>query len=68
MMDDQRDLDDGLGDPEPNDEVELADARLEWARAARCLDIPEQASAVRWHVTACDEARGAVSADGGSPA
>jgi len=52
--------------PEPDlegDELELAVARLEWARAARCLDIPEQATALLWHLTACDKARDAVVAD-----
>jgi len=47
-----------------DDEFELAAARLEWAKAARCLDIPEQATAVRWHADACDEAREAAAEDG----
>jgi len=46
------------------DELELAAARLEWAKASRCLDIPEQATALRWHVEACDEARSAVDSVG----
>jgi hypothetical protein len=57
-MDDDRDLDEDI--------VELADARLEWAKDARCLDIPEQATALRWHATACEEARDAVIADRGA--
>lgn len=49
--------------PVDDDELDLAVARLEWAKAAHCLDIPEQASAVQWHAEACDEARHAASAD-----
>jgi hypothetical protein len=49
------------------DELELAVARLEWAKAAHCLDIPAQATAVRWHEAACDEARDVVAAEGGAP-
>jgi hypothetical protein len=48
------------------DELELALARLEWAREAHCLDIPEQARAVAWHVAACDEAQHAVPANAGT--
>ena len=48
-----------------DDDLELAAARLEWAAASRCLDIPEQATALRWHAAACDEARNAATADGG---
>jgi hypothetical protein len=49
------------------DELELAVARLEWAKEAHCLDIPAQAHALQWHAEACDEAR-AAHADGGPPA
>jgi hypothetical protein len=61
MMVSEPDIVDG-GDPsEIDEELELANARLEWAKASsRCLDIPSQASAVRWHTEACDEARDAV--------
>src|SRR5690348_16091642 len=52
-------LDDADDPSDMDDDLELAVARLEWAKASRCLDIPEQASAVRWHAHACDKARGA---------
>jgi hypothetical protein len=55
---------DGVVPSVEDDEFELALARLEWAKEAHCLDIPEQARAVRWHVEACDEARAPASADG----
>jgi len=42
------------------DDFELAFARLEWVKASRCLDIPAQATALAWHVAACDEALNAV--------
>lgn len=45
------------------DDFELAFARLEWVKAARCLDIPEQATALAWHVAECDEALNAVPPD-----
>jgi hypothetical protein len=45
------------------DDFELAFARLEWVKASRCLDIPEQATALAWHVAACDEALNAVPPD-----
>ncbi len=48
-----------------DDELELAEARFEWAKEARCLDIPAQATALRSLADACDEAR--AQADGGSP-
>ena len=38
-----------------SDDAELALARLEWARAAGCLDLPSQREAMEWHV-ACWEA------------
>jgi len=47
-----------------DDDVELAAARLEWAKASRCLDIPEQAKAMKWHAEACAAARDAATADG----
>ena len=53
----------GDGNSALDDELELAAARLEWARASRCLDIPAQATALRWHLEACDEARHAIDAD-----
>jgi hypothetical protein len=56
-------LDDPGEHAELDDDLELAVARLEWAKASRCLDIPEQATAVRWHAHACDEARGVATAD-----
>lgn len=37
------------------EDFELAFARLEWARAAACLDLPSQREALEWHV-ACFEA------------
>lgn len=37
-----------------DDEFDLALARLEWVRTSRCLDIPAQATALRWHMAACD--------------
>lgn len=46
-----------MSDVEPLDdeELELALARLEWARAAAsCLDLPSQREALEWHV-ACFE-------------
>lgn len=56
------------GEPPPlSDEWELAVARLQWAKAAHCLDIPEQATAVLWHEAACVEARDMVATDGGAP-
>jgi hypothetical protein len=53
------------GEREPDeeclvDDFELAFARLEWVKAARCLDIPEQATALAWHVAECDQALNAV--------
>ena len=48
-----------------DDEFELAVARLEWVKASRCLDIPEQATAVRWHAEEADHARHTVGADDG---
>ena len=50
-----------MGEPLSEEELELAVARLEWAKEVRCLDIPEQASAVKWHVDACEQARAALS-------
>jgi hypothetical protein len=47
-----------------DEDLELADARLEWAKASRCLDIPEQATAMKWHAEACAAARDAATADG----
>jgi hypothetical protein len=49
-----------------DDEAELALARLEWAKDAHCLDIPDQARAVEWHAAACAEAQDALAADGGT--
>lgn len=49
-----------------DDEVELALARLEWAKEAHCLDIPDQARALEWHAAACAEAQVAGPADGGT--
>ena len=49
-----------------DDEFELAVARLEWAKEAHCLDIPDQARAVEWHAAACAEAQDAMAAEGGS--
>ena len=47
-------------EPMSEEELELAVARLEWAKEVRCLDIPDQATAVKWHADACDEARAAL--------
>jgi hypothetical protein len=53
-------------DQEPeDDELELALARLEWAKAAHCLNIPEQAGAMEWHAAACEAARASVTVAGG---
>jgi len=62
----EQDLDEGRESSEADDEHELALARLEWAKEAHCLDIPDQARAVEWHVSACAEAKAAVPADGGA--
>jgi hypothetical protein len=58
-------LDDADDPSDMDDDLELAVARLEWAKASWCLDIPEQATAVWWHAHACDEARSAATADNG---
>ena len=42
------------------DDFELAFARLDWARAARCLDLPSQREALQWHVAYCEAALAAV--------
>jgi hypothetical protein len=55
-----------MADVLSEEDLELAVARFEWAKDAHCLDIPAQATALRWHAEACDEAR-AAHADGGSP-
>lgn len=52
-----------MNEPMSKEELELAVARLEWAKQVRCLDIPEQASAVKWHADACEKARAALSDD-----
>jgi len=49
-----------------DEEVELAIARMEWAKEAHCLDIPDQARAMEWHVAACAEAQSAVPAERGA--
>ena len=39
------------------EDYELASARLEWARAtARCLDLPAQREAIKWHLACCEAA------------
>lgn len=49
------------------DELELATARLEWARAAAsCCDLPSQREALEWHV-ACWEAAVAAAGHDRSP-
>ena len=48
------------------EELELALARLEWARAAAtCLDLPSQREALEWHL-ACWES--ALAASDSAPA
>ena len=50
-------------EPLEDDELELALARLEWARAAAsCLELPAQREALEWHL-ACWES--ALAAFGG---
>ena len=46
-------------------EFELALARLEWARAARCLHLPSQREALEWHVACCEAAQSAVDREAG---
>lgn len=57
---------DGIGQSPEDDEVELAIARLEWAKEAHCLDIPDQARALEWHAAACAEAQPAAQAEAGT--
>lgn len=48
-----------MPDTEPMDdeELELALARLEWARAAAtCLDLPDQREALEWHAACWEHA------------
>jgi hypothetical protein len=52
-----------MAEPMSEEELELAVARLEWAKAVRCLDIPAQATAVKWHADECDAVRAALSDD-----
>lgn len=51
-------------DPVPSsdalEQFELAFARLEWAQAAGCCDLPSQREAMRWHVGCCEAARYAI--------
>jgi hypothetical protein len=42
------------------EQFELAFARLEWAQAAGCGDLPSQREALRWHVACCEAARSAI--------
>jgi len=42
------------------EDVELAFARLDWVRAAPCLDHPSQREALRWHVACCEAALSAT--------
>jgi hypothetical protein len=47
------------------DEFELATARLDWARAARCVDLPSQREAMQWHVECCLVAQSEVTSTPG---
>lgn len=38
------------------EDYELASARLEWARATACLDLPAQREALYWHLACCEAA------------
>ena len=38
------------------EDYELACARLEWARATTCLDLPAQREALDWHLACCEAA------------
>jgi hypothetical protein len=38
------------------EDYELACARLEWARATACLDLPAQREALDWHQACCEAA------------
>ena len=47
----------GYGDVEVEvEDYELASARLEWARATGCLDLPAQRAALDWHLACCEAA------------
>jgi hypothetical protein len=45
------------------EDFELAFARLDWVRAAACLDLPSQREALAWHVACCEAALSAVDRD-----
>jgi hypothetical protein len=38
------------------EDYELACARLEWAQATTCLDLPAQREALNWHLACCEAA------------
>jgi hypothetical protein len=42
------------------EQLELAFARLDWAQAAGCCDLPSQREAMQWHVACCAAARHAI--------
>ena len=44
------------------EEFELAFARLAWAQAAPCLQLPSQRAALDWHRARCDAALAALAA------
>ena len=48
-------------EPIDSDDAELALARLEWARAAGCLDLPSQREALEWHLMCWEAALHATS-------
>jgi len=49
-----------IDDIHPLEEFELAFARLDWARAAPCLNLPSQREALQWHVACCEAALSAA--------
>lgn len=46
------------------EDFELAFARLEWVRAATCLNLPSQRAALDWHVACCAAALAAIDGRG----
>jgi hypothetical protein len=48
------------------EELELASARLEWARAASCDHLRVQREALDWHVACCESALDAIDRRGES--
>lgn len=52
--------DPGPDEVEEFEEFELAFARLAWAEATGCLQLPSQREALEWHKACCDAALAAL--------